>query len=456
MSTAVEAREKISILPDINKTERSSFPKEFSNPRSERSAKKMTDTEPLPGPQERSQTSTVSTEDIAKFRNSLKHNICVEMLRGGFHRSFSELFTLLQCWRESRLAAGPGSALWLQQALEDQPHKLHTLHTYLTLGEAALRRGAWAEVYDSQVTLARFFGAPEDVWLSRHFYQASLRSSQRLRVDGGRKLAEANGHMGRVYMEQGQLDLSREHYECFYHQTAGRRWAGPDGVSLHSLACQGLCSVYTQLAQRPLLAGEYRAAIHSLSKAFDMAREAGDKRIEGEAAYQVGLAYQHVGDQQTAKKFFNMYMEISSALGDADGLGKAYRASAKSLESEGKLAETVQYLEKFAEVSQNNDQPRNLEEACMCLGHLYTSRGQYEQGCVYLERAYQLTSDLGEVPLLQWAQVVLGSARAHSMIRKYSLRVEAGLPSDLLYLTSWKDRPLPADPAPRAANTQGR
>ncbi|CAB1345657.1 unnamed protein product, partial [Coregonus sp. 'balchen'] len=83
----------------------------------------------------------------------------------------------------------------------------------------------------------------------------------------------------------------------------------------------------------------------------------------------------------TAKRFLNMYMEISTALGDAGGLGKAYKAIAKSLESEGKLSETVQYLEKFAEVSQSNNQYLNLEEACMYLGVIFNSRGQYKKGC---------------------------------------------------------------------------
>ncbi|XP_031647473.1 tetratricopeptide repeat protein 29 isoform X1 [Oncorhynchus kisutch] len=431
MSAKLTTTQKVTFLPDINKPGQ-----EQTSPWS-RMQKKGKETETAQPA--KSQTPTVSKDEIALFRNSVRQNACVEMLRGGFHRSFSELFSLLQRWKEIRLAAGPGSAIWQHKSLEEQPAKLHTLRHYLTKAETALRAGAWSAVYDQQVFLAQYFREPEDRWLSCHFYQTSLNSARRVKIDGGRKEAEALANMGQVYMEQGQLDSAREQYECFYQLTAGRAWRSEGGRSLHCQACEGLWRVYTQLAERPLQANDYRAAIDTLSKAFQMAKEAGDHRIEGEAAYRVGLAYQCVGDQVTAKRFLNMYMEMSTALGDAGGLGKAYKAIAKSLESEGKLSETVQYLEKFAEVSQGNNQYHNLEEACMCLGVIFNSRGQYERGCTYFERGYEIARDLEEVPLLQRAQVFVGSARAYSMIRKYSRSVETASHSDLLLLTAWKE-----------------
>ncbi|XP_029610509.1 tetratricopeptide repeat protein 29 [Salmo trutta] len=436
MSGEFAPRHKVTFLPDINNLDKRSPAQERSSPwsRMQKKGKESETAQPA-----RSQTPTVSKDEIALFRNSVRQNACVEMLRGGFHRSFSELFSLLQRWKEMRLAAGPGSAIWQHKSLEEQPAKLHTLQHYLTKAETALRAGAWSAVYDQQVFLAQYFREPEDRWLSCHFYQTSLNSARRVKIDGGRKEAEALANMGQVYMDQGQLDSAREQYECFYHLTAGRAWSGEGGRSLHSQACEGLWRVYTQLADRPLQANDYRAAIDTLSKAFQMAKEAGDHRIEGEAAYRVGLAYQCVGDQVTAKRFLNMYMEMSTALGDAGGLGKAYKAIAKSLESEGKLSETVQYLEKFAEVSQGNNQYHNLEEACMCLGVIFNSRGQYERGCTYFERGYEIARDLEEVSLLQRAQVFVGSARAYSMIRKYSRSVETASHSDLLHLTGWKE-----------------
>ncbi|RXM31068.1 hypothetical protein EOD39_7299 [Acipenser ruthenus] len=69
-----------------------------------------------------------------------------------------------------------------------------------------------------------------------------------------------------------------------------------------------------------------------------------------------------------------MFMEISTALGDSNGLGKAFEAMAKALESQGKITESVKYLEKFIQVAKSSDQSRSLQDACMCLGVIYNNR----------------------------------------------------------------------------------
>ncbi|XP_015199990.2 tetratricopeptide repeat protein 29 isoform X5 [Lepisosteus oculatus] len=305
---------------------------------------------------------------IPSYRNSHKHNICVDMLRKGYHKSFSELFALIQKWNASREAAGPGSAIWQQEPLEEQLDKLDQLQHFLTRAEAAQRAGRYEEVYTNQVSLARYFDNSEDKWLSDHFFESSLHTASLIKIDGGKKEAEAHSNMGKVYMEK-----------------------------------------------------------------------AGDKKIEGKAAYRVGLAYQSSGDQQTAMTYLNMYMELSKALGDKDGLGKAYKAIANALESEGKVAESVEYLEKFVEVSQGSDQSRSLEEACMCLGVIFNSRGQYDKGCEYFAKAYEITRNLRDLPLLQKTQVYLGAAKARKMMTAFSSHMETTGLVNTEELLAWKD-----------------
>eukprot|EP00063_Salmo_salar_P037491 XP_014012326.1 PREDICTED: tetratricopeptide repeat protein 29-like [Salmo salar] len=94
----------------------------------------------------------------------------------------------------------------------------------------------------------------------------------------------------------------------------------------------------------------------------------------------------------------------------------------------------------------------------MCLGVIFNSRGQYERGCTYFERGYEIARDLEEVTLLQRAQVFVGSARAYSMIRKYSRSVETASHSDLLHLTGWKEcrENVFTDTAGSAAAAEGK
>ncbi|MBN3297166.1 TTC29 protein, partial [Amia calva] len=359
------------------------------------------------------------------------------MLRKGYHKSFSELFALIQKWSASREAAGPGSAIWQQEPLEEQLDKLDQLQHFLTRAEAAQRAGHYQEVYESQLSLAHYFNHSDDKWLSDHFFESSLQTATLIKIDGGRKEAEAHSDMGRVYMEQGQLEKATEHYEAFHHLTLGRAWKDEAGQTHNSRACESLWRIYTLLADKMLENKEHKQAIKTLIKACEMAKEVGDKKIEGEAAYRVGLAYQRSGDQQTAMTYLNMYMEISTALGDNDGLGKACKAIAKSLESEGKVSESIEYLEKCVEVSQGSDQ--SLEEACMCLGIIFNSRGQYDKACEYYEKAYKIAKNLKDLPLLQKAQVYLGSAKAHNMMTAFSSHIEATGHVNTEKLLAWKE-----------------
>lgn len=63
------------------------------------------------------------------------------MLRDGFHKSFTELFALMEQWDKLREAAKAQSLFWQQRPLEDQPDKLDNFYHYLTRAEAAERKG---------------------------------------------------------------------------------------------------------------------------------------------------------------------------------------------------------------------------------------------------------------------------------------------------------------------------
>ena len=67
------------------------------------------------------------------------------MLRDGYHKSFTELFALMEKWDALREAAKVRSLLWLQRPLEEQPDKLDHFYYYLTRAEVAERKGKWKD-----------------------------------------------------------------------------------------------------------------------------------------------------------------------------------------------------------------------------------------------------------------------------------------------------------------------
>uniref|UniRef100_A0A8C2AX51 Tetratricopeptide repeat protein 29 n=1 Tax=Cyprinus carpio TaxID=7962 RepID=A0A8C2AX51_CYPCA len=351
------------------------------------------------------------TQRPTEFPEPLRQNVCVDVLREGFPRAFAQMFALLQRWDAA------------------DPRRLHTLQQRLTSAETAERHGQYGEAYDNHMFLARFFTEPEDKWLKHHFIELALHSARKFKMDSGKREAEANLHMGQVYLEKGQLERAQEHYEVFYHLTMGRTWQDPSGRMHHSRSCEELQKVLTLLGQRLLQEQDYTHAIKMFNEAYQMAKESGDRGSEGEAAYRLGLAYQSTGDQKTAKQvcsefcclcqFFSVCMEISTILENADSMGRAYEAIAKSLESEGKLTEATEYLEKFAEISLSSKQDRNLEKACMCLGNILSLRS-----C--------------SIPV--YLHVYFCSARALSMMQTYHRLIETPGRQNIKRIISWKKR----------------
>ncbi len=199
-------------------------------------------------------TPTTAKMVFFRYRYDYKHNMCVDMLREGYHKSFCELFALIKQQNDERIAAGPESSLWSQIQLENEPEKLETLKHYLTQAEVSSRKGeqsksfsfsltpilkhkttrsvsrlhqtrqkavahfCWVcffmarnlvfaddfvQVYKCQFSLAKYFQQTGDKWLADHFYASSLATASSVDADGGRTAAEGHCNMAAALEERG-------------------------------------------------------------------------------------------------------------------------------------------------------------------------------------------------------------------------------------------------------------
>ena len=76
-----------------------------------------------------------------RYRNTYEHNLCLDMLKEGFHQSFRELFNVMKKQKADVARLGTDSGLSDQPLLENEPAKLDQLKHHLTTAEAAKRRG---------------------------------------------------------------------------------------------------------------------------------------------------------------------------------------------------------------------------------------------------------------------------------------------------------------------------
>ncbi|CAJ1085757.1 tetratricopeptide repeat protein 29 isoform X2 [Xyrichtys novacula] len=408
-----------------------------------------------------------SIAEISKFRNSLKQNICVEILLEGFHRTFSELFYLLNSDRDRRESAEPGTDLARQTPLEEQKDKLETMRRHLSRAEQAERTRSWTVVCEQRLFLGRYFSSQEDLWLRLHFCHSCAD-----REYGGRSRSatEARVHLAEHYLQTGELEQAQQQAEICIQQAEGGDWLDSDGQPLKLRGAKALWRIYLKIADPLLDAEEYRKALALLHIGYDEVLKTEDKQLEAEAAYGLGLTNQRAGDHKRAKQFFNTCMQIYSTLEDAEGLVKSYMAMAKSLQSEGNIDETVQWLEKSADVSLSSGQQHRLVDAYLRLGKIYNERSQSTRAYEFFLQGYEVACDVGDVSLLDQiqvrcssmivtalfqifsvnfgpfvSQVIVGTLRAHRLMEKYSADIRSATPTALQRLLTWKDTRQPQD-----------
>ncbi|XP_007528507.2 tetratricopeptide repeat protein 29 [Erinaceus europaeus] len=380
----------------------------------------------------------LSKEEVAAYRNTYKKNICVDMLRDGYHKSFRELFALMEKWDALREAARVRSVFWPQKPLEEQPDKLDHLYLYLTRAEEAERKGYFEDIYENLYILACYFDNNEDKWVRNHFYERCFQVAQLIKIDGGKKEAEAHAHMGLLFEENGQLLEAAEHYEAFHQLARGRIWKDEAGAFLNLLACENLLRTYRLLSDKMLENKDYKQAIKILIKASEIAKEGNDKKMEGQAFYYLGLAYLAAGEPETALRVLNNYSAISAELEDELSLGRAYEAIAKVLQSEGKTTEAINYLKKVVKIAGNNFQKLDVIRASTLLGDLYNGKGYYNKASEYFQQAFDTTVKLVNMPLMDETKVHYGIARAHQMMLSMNNCIEAENVASLDCLLSWK------------------
>ncbi|KFQ23524.1 Tetratricopeptide repeat protein 29, partial [Merops nubicus] len=238
----------------------------------------------------------------------------------------------------------------------------------------------------------------------------------------------------------GHIMKAAEHYEEFYQLAESWTWKDETGCTYHSLACQHLWRIYILLADKMLEDKEYHQAIKTLIKALKVAKEGGDKKMEGEAAYCLSLAYHFAGEEQRALSLLNTSVKIFTALCDSSGLGRAYAAITKILLSQGKVDETIKHLEEFLEAAEKTHLSQSLVDSCVLLGNIYNERGNYNEAFEYFSQAFEAAKTLNNLPLVDEIKAYCGIAKAHKLMVAFSRHIEAEDPISLKYLLAWKEK----------------
>lgn len=89
----------------------------------------------------------------------------------------------------------PSKSLWLEESFS------------CTLWFFPPFKEYFEDVYNNLYALACYFNNSEDKWVRNHFYERCFKIAQLIKVDGGKKEAEAYAHMGLLHEEDGEWEL---------------------------------------------------------------------------------------------------------------------------------------------------------------------------------------------------------------------------------------------------------
>lgn len=404
----------------------------------------------------------------AEYRNSYLHNICVRMLKEGFHKSFDELFSLNSKRNQERLEAGPDSIIWEEQPLDQQFRKVDEICNYLTNAEYAARLGKWDDVYACRHALARYFLQSGDFWLSDHFFQTALDVSLNIKLDGRRRESEAHCHMGLACERRGEIEEACRHMLEFYQLTMGRLWSDESDTNLHHISCRHLCRIFLTLARQSSDKAESLAYLH---KAFDVSKEGEDKLQQAGIAYELGRDYEAANDSETAIKCLEECLTIATEFKDNGLIGKSCEALAKSHQTLGGIPKSLEFLEIYAATSKHNDRKFDLVDACNCLGTIYNSLGKYDDSIRHFSDSYDVMQEIREeidddsrdsaassnedLPMLEECALQLGVAKGNWLLKDFAGNMEIAERQMMERIIEWKDertndfgKPLPKPGTP--------
>lgn len=266
----------------------------------------------------RAEQPLLTKPETCEYRNEYYQQLCIEILKEGFHEAFAEIYTLVERQEEARRQAGPESAIWSLPRLPEQENELDFLREHLSKAESFKRDENLEAVYDEQVCLAEYFknSVQHSRWLAKHFFLSSLKTAS---LKGGLIQARAHRDVGLILEESGNDKESMSHLQDSY--SILNESESPESINLKMEVCQDLTRVYTKVGDAYAKEGILKEQILYLKQAHEKAHESGKKSLEGIAAYRLGVSFNKNRQPEQALGYLKSYLNNSESENDEAGIG---------------------------------------------------------------------------------------------------------------------------------------
>jgi tetratricopeptide (TPR) repeat protein len=127
------------------------------------------------------------------------------------------------------------------------------------------------------------------------------------------------------------------------------------------------------------LLGDYRRAIMYDEQNLAVTSEIGDRRGEGEALSNIGVAYKNLGDYRRAIEYYEQHLAIAREIGDRKDEGHALGKLGIAYDSLGDYRRAIEYYEQMLAITREVGDRRGEGYALGNLGNAYGSLGEYRR-----------------------------------------------------------------------------
>ncbi|XP_015761562.1 PREDICTED: tetratricopeptide repeat protein 28-like [Acropora digitifera] len=151
--------------------------------------------------------------------------------------------------------------------------------------------------------------------------------------------------------------------------------------------------------------GDYQKAIVNLEKWLTIAKEIGDRKAEGLAYGNIGVAYQLLGDYRQAIMNHKRDLNIAKDIGSPDGKARAYSNLGQAYHSLSDFRKAIEYHKKSLTIAKEIGDRKGEGLAYGNIGGAYQLLGDYGKAIMNHEKDLNIAKDIGSPD---------GKARAYS------------------------------------------
>jgi tetratricopeptide (TPR) repeat protein len=142
--------------------------------------------------------------------------------------------------------------------------------------------------------------------------------------------------------------------------------------------------------------GETRRAIEYYEQVLTIAREIGDRRGEGNALGNLGIAYKNLGETRKAIEYYEQRLTIAREIGDRRGEGNALGNLGNAYAALGETRRAIEHYERHLIIAREIGDRHGEGNALGNLGNAYVGLGEPRRAIEYSEQALTITREIGD------------------------------------------------------------